>query len=83
MLLDLLFIILNSADLALAFNVLYDSEAGCLTDSDSHDVPSSPHTKLMQTPASKKVCMLQQSMAAVLFITLIGFVINFTVSLYR
>jgi len=71
-LLDLLFIVLNSADLALAFNVLYDSEAGCLADSNSHD-----------TPASKKVCMLQQSMAAVLFITLIGFVINFTVSLYR
>jgi hypothetical protein len=36
--LDLVFIILNSADLALAFNVLYDSEAGCLTDSNVHDV---------------------------------------------
>jgi len=71
-LLDLLFIMLNSADLALAFNVLYDSEAGCITDMNTFD-----------TPASKRVCMLQQSMAAVLFITLMGFVINFTVSLYR
>jgi hypothetical protein len=30
--LDMFFIILNSADLALAFYVLYDSEAGCLVD---------------------------------------------------
>jgi hypothetical protein len=37
-LLDLLFIMLNSADLALAFNVLYDSEAGCLTDAEMTDV---------------------------------------------
>lgn len=37
--LDLLFIILNAADLALAFNVLYDNAAGCLTDSNSDDVP--------------------------------------------
>jgi hypothetical protein len=37
-LLDLVFIILNSADLALAFNVLYDSEAGCLKDNNSDDV---------------------------------------------
>jgi hypothetical protein len=36
--LDLFFIMLNSADLALAFNVLYDSEAGCLTDANNRDV---------------------------------------------
>jgi len=36
--LDLLFIILNSADVALAFNVLYDSAAGCLNDNNSDDV---------------------------------------------
>ena len=40
MLLDLVFIILNSADVALAFNVLYDSEAGCLTDNDHNNVRS-------------------------------------------
>ena len=39
-LLDLFFIILNAADLALAFNVLYDSEAGCLTDTNTYDVSS-------------------------------------------
>lgn len=38
-LLDLLFIVLNAADLALAFNVLYDNAAGCLTDNNSDDVP--------------------------------------------
>ena len=37
-LLDLLFIILNAADLALAFNVLYDNQAGCLSDTNSGDV---------------------------------------------
>jgi hypothetical protein len=44
-LLDLLFIMLNSADLALAFNVLYDSEAGCLTDAEGTDVFPAPSTR--------------------------------------
>jgi hypothetical protein len=38
---------------------------------------------LSQTGYSRKVCRLQEALATVLFITLLGFVINFTVSLYR
>jgi len=38
---------LNSADLALAFNVLYDSEAGCLMDSDANDVSFDPPQELV------------------------------------
>jgi hypothetical protein len=38
---------------------------------------------LSQTSYSRKVCRLQEGLATVLFITLLGFVINFTVSLYR
>jgi hypothetical protein len=55
-LVDVFFIILNSADLALAFNVLYDSEAGCLSDANAYDVLPWPSNADIR-PRTGRLCV--------------------------
>ncbi|CDK29555.1 unnamed protein product [Kuraishia capsulata CBS 1993] len=71
-LLDLLFIIFSSANLALAFNTLYDNRWVC-------EVGTAASTET----TSMSVCDRQRTLAAFLFIILCMWVLVFTVSIFR
>ncbi|OWB64390.1 hypothetical protein B5S29_g5477 [[Candida] boidinii] len=68
-LLDLFFIILSSANLSLSFNTLYDSRWVCVASNNSLIVLS--------------MCERQRTLAAFLFLSLVMWVLTFTLSLIR
>ncbi|SCU92611.1 LAMI_0E11254g1_1 [Lachancea mirantina] len=72
-LLDLLFIIFSSANLALTFNTLYDSKWVCTAGS----------FKSEEIPKVEYICRKQRALASFLFVVLFMWVITFTVSIVR
>lgn len=75
-LLDLLFIIFSSANLALAFNTLYDKQWIC-----TDDGSSSGHS--YKYPKVPYICKKQEALSAFLFVMLSMWVITFTISIVR
>lgn len=75
-LLDLLFIIFSSANLALAFNTLYDKQWIC-----TDDGQSSGHS--YSYPRVPYICEKQKALSAFLFVMLFMWVLTFTVSIVR
>ncbi|KAK7207999.1 hypothetical protein BZA70DRAFT_293296 [Myxozyma melibiosi] len=72
--LDLIFIIFSSANLALTFNTLYDYQWVC----------ASPDTSMSDnTPYDSHICRRQRGLAAFLFLVLIMWVMTFTISILR
>ncbi|CCD22380.1 phospholipase D regulator NDAI_0A02220 [Naumovozyma dairenensis CBS 421] len=72
-LLDLLFIIFSSANLALAFNARYDKLWVCTDDEDTiHTVPKVSY-----------ICRKQKALSSFLFVALFMWVVTFTVSIVR
>jgi hypothetical protein len=70
-LLDLLFIIFSSANISLTFNTLYDKRWVCSLDEYS------------RYPKINSICENQKALSAFLFVILIMWVINFTISIMR
>ncbi|KAK9249096.1 hypothetical protein V1506DRAFT_526998 [Lipomyces tetrasporus] len=73
--LDLLFIIFSSANLALSFNTLYDSQWLCQS-------PSAPG-ETDSTPYDFPICSRQRGLASFLFLVLLMWVMTFTISIFR
>ncbi|KAK9321968.1 hypothetical protein V1517DRAFT_324870 [Lipomyces orientalis] len=73
--LDLLFIIFSSANLALSFNTLYDSQWLCQS-------PSTPG-EIDNTPYDFPICSRQRGLASFLFLVLLMWVMTFTISIFR
>lgn len=73
-LLDLLFIIFCSANLALAFNTLYDKQWVCTDDGRSSD---------NKYPKISYICRKQRALSSFLFVMLFMWVTTFTVSIVR
>ncbi|KAM3159538.1 hypothetical protein ACU8KH_05623 [Lachancea thermotolerans] len=72
-LLDLLFIIFSSANLALTFNTLYDKQWVCTEGKYSED----------ELPKMEYICRKQRALASFLFVVLFMWVVTFTVSILR
>ena len=72
-LLDLLFIIFSSANLALAFNTRFDKEWVCTGSSRDSD----------QYPKIAYICRKQEALSAFLFVALFMWVFTFTISIIR
>lgn len=78
--LDLLFIIISSANLALAFNTLYDSLWLCQADDLDRDfLASSP----LFLPYNHTICSRQRGLVSFIFLSLISWVISFIISIFR
>lgn len=75
-LLDLLFIIFCSANLALAFNTLFDKQWVC-----TNDVGSTGNAR--QYPKVSYICKKQRALSSFLFVMLFMWVVTFTVSIVR
>lgn len=78
--LDLLFIIFSSANLSLAFNTLYDSLWLCQTDKDDYALLAGSSLFI---PYNRSICSRQRGLAAFIFMSLISWVITFTISIFR
>ncbi|SCV99844.1 LAFE_0B03752g1_1 [Lachancea fermentati] len=70
-LLDLLFIIFSSANLALTFNTLYDKQWVCTSSGDQ------------ELPKIGYICRKQRALASFLFVVLSMWVLTFTISIVR
>ncbi|KAK9475946.1 hypothetical protein V1514DRAFT_338335 [Lipomyces japonicus] len=74
--LDVLFIILSSANLSLTFNTLYDKQWICRSDDiiiqDDNDLPY-----------NGPICRRQRGLAAFLFMVLLMWLMTFTISIFR
>lgn len=80
MMLDLLFIIFSAATLSLAFNTLYDSLWLCHDDIDSIlELSKSP----LYLPYDAPICYRQRVLASFLFLTLVSWIVTFTISVFR
>jgi hypothetical protein len=76
--LDLLFIIFSSANLSLAFNTLYDTLWLChQTDNDLL------HQSPLYLPYNHTICSRQRALASFIFLSLVSWVITFTISIFR
>ncbi|QLQ79898.1 hypothetical protein HG537_0C05460 [Torulaspora globosa] len=75
-LLDLLFIIFSSANLALAFNTLYDKQWICTDDGQSNG-------HFYKYPKVPYICKKQEALSAFLFVMLFMWVVTFTISIVR
>lgn len=75
-LLDLLFIIFCSANLALAFNTLFDPQWVC-----TNEGGSTGHTR--QYPKIPYICEKQRALSSFLFVMLFMWILTFTVSIVR
>lgn len=75
-LLDLLFIIFCSANLALAFNTLFDKQWVCTNDGGTTGNPR-------QYPKVPYICQKQRALSSFLFVMLFMWVLTFTVSIVR
>lgn len=78
--LDLLFIIFSSANLSLAFNTLYDSLWLCQADRDDFDFISQSS---LYIPYNHSICTRQRGLASFIFLSLVSWVITFTISIFR
>ncbi|KAI9789387.1 MAG: hypothetical protein M1816_006045 [Peltula sp. TS41687] len=76
-LLDLFFIVFNSANLSLAFDTLTDVRGPCKKGLDS----ASPGPNDMN--ADKEICSRQSALSGVLLIALVAWLLTFTVSVFR
>ncbi|BFZ61483.1 hypothetical protein YB2330_002549 [Saitoella coloradoensis] len=76
--LDLLFIIFLSANLALAFDTLFDNQWGCRIEG-GQSYPGALNTSVNV----RGVCRRMEALAAFLFLGLVGWVAGFTVSVFR
>lgn len=76
--LDLLFIIFSSANLSLAFNTLYDTLWLC-HQSDNDLIHQSP----LYLPYNSNICSRQRGLASFIFLSLVSWVITFTISIFR
>lgn len=76
--LDLLFIIFSSANLSLAFNTLYDSMWLC-HQSDNDLLHQSP----LYLPYNHTICSRQRGLASFIFLSLVSWLITFTISIFR
>lgn len=70
--LDLLFIVFDSANLSLAFDTLFDTRWSCRVPEGPNDADLLPD-----------ICSRQRALAAFLFLALCGWISTFTVSLFR
>lgn len=77
--LDLLFIIISSANLSLAFNTLYDPLWICQNGLINSDILSNP----LYIPYNATICKRQRGLAAFIFLSLISWIITFTISIFR
>ena len=75
-LLDLLFIIFSSANLALAFNTLFDKRWVC-----RHD--GGPTARAGEDLTISYICRKQRALSSFLFVMVVLWVITFTISLVR
>ncbi|KAK9239331.1 hypothetical protein V1525DRAFT_398478 [Lipomyces kononenkoae] len=73
--LDLLFIIFSSANLALSFNTLYDKQWLCQSPSGTGMTDS--------TPYDGGICRRQRGLVSFLFVVLLMWVMTFTISIFR
>lgn len=73
--LDLLFIIFSCANLALAFNTLYDPTWTCHW---SDDISNN-----FSVPYNFSICSRQRALASLLFLILVSWVATFTISIFR
>lgn len=71
-LLDLVFIIFSSANLALSFQAIYDNRWVCNIDQHEDDILYDP-----------PLCVLLKALTAFLFLTLVVWCINFSISVFR
>ncbi|KAI5785044.1 hypothetical protein DFH27DRAFT_268321 [Peziza echinospora] len=78
---DLLFIIFDSANLSLAFDTLFDTRWSCRSPSSAQDFWASENASIMRTV--EPICRRQQALAAFLFLALCGWVLTFTISVFR
>jgi len=82
---DLLFIIFASANLSLAFAGLYDDSLGCVADPTTNVHTNGTDTTPLPFSAMKvkPLCSRQRALAAFVFMALCGWVLTFTVSVFR
>ncbi|KAK9365775.1 hypothetical protein V1509DRAFT_570338 [Lipomyces kononenkoae] len=73
--LDLLFIIFSSANLALSFNTLYDKQWLCQAPSGTGVTDT--------TPYDGGICRRQRGLVSFLFLVLLMWVMTFTISIFR
>lgn len=79
--LDLLFVVFDSANLSLAFDTLYDTRWSCLNVETSEDF----YTKniKLQDRVVDPICDRQRALAAFLFLALVAWVATFMISVFR
>ncbi|KAI9840646.1 MAG: hypothetical protein M1838_003957 [Thelocarpon superellum] len=78
-LLDLFFIVFNSANLSLAFDALYDERWTC----SNEPVQASPSSLATVSFKDEMICARQQTLSSMLLIVLIAWLLTFTVSVFR
>lgn len=77
--LDLLFIVFDSANLSLAFDTLYDVRWSCLSVATSEDFKQNKNSLRTVDP----ICDRQRALAAFLFLALGAWVVTFMISVFR
>lgn len=82
-LLDLLFIIFSSANLALAFHTRYDRDWVCTQEANSYQLLRDNTDAYLQYPEVPYICRKQKALASFLFVLLFMWVTTFTVSIVR
>ncbi|KAF8477150.1 hypothetical protein BDZ91DRAFT_769371 [Kalaharituber pfeilii] len=77
---DLLFIIFDSANLSLAFDTLFDTRWSCRSPSTVQDFGDGTKNAMRTV---EPICTRQRALAAFLFLALCGWVLTFTISVFR
>ncbi|KAF8426883.1 hypothetical protein EV426DRAFT_631905 [Tirmania nivea] len=74
---DLLFIIFDSANLSLAFDTLFDTRWSCRRQAVGHENENA------RPKTVEPICTRQRALASFLFLALCGWVLTFTISVFR
>ncbi|KAF2805130.1 uncharacterized protein BDZ99DRAFT_466781 [Mytilinidion resinicola] len=78
LLLDLFFVVFDSANISLAFKALTDESWACFD-----DVPNVEYSTVALCPLNNKICNHQKALAGTLLVALIAWLTTFTISLFR
>lgn len=81
--LDLLFIVFSAANLSLAFNTLTDQQWACYANPSSATLTSNEAAALTTCVHNKRICQRQQTLCAMLLLTLAAWLITFSISVLR
>ncbi|CCE66244.1 hypothetical protein TPHA_0P00860 [Tetrapisispora phaffii CBS 4417] len=80
-LLDLLFVIFSSANLALAFNTLFDPKWVCIDDTSTGTAGTGSNSKSF--PKVAYICRKQRALSAFLFILMFTWVVTYAITIFR